>query len=471
MRSGAIFLSSKRDISLEEIEAHYSHSPFIKEICVVELAGRASDPGSERLHAVIVPNFDVLRERKIVNVHDVVRFDIENLSLELPIANRITSFNLWRGPLPRTETRALNRTEITRRVQTGASDDFSGSTAEQMTGEDEHWLSDARVQRAIAAIRQSSKAHRPVLPSSNLELDLGFDSIERVELLVALESYLGVEVDARVISDVYTVRELVDTILKSGRCVANPAAASDAGWDTVLAMPPDDPRVLSALRVGLLTTLAWFVFGKFVSLLAHVFFRLRVSGRDKLPHKGPLILSPNHQSFIDPPIVASQIPWRLFKSTFYLGTTEIFGRGIFGFLSRTFRLVQVDPDSNLVEGMRAAALGLKKGYNLVLYPEGERTIDGAPKTFKKGAAILSTHFKVPIYPVALEGFYEAWPRGQRFPRLSKLYIRFGDPILPPAGESSEDTCKQVTEKLRDRVVEMWRGLQKQTTQASAKSGA
>ena len=437
----------------------------------MEPAGRPGEPRSERWHAVIVPNFDILRERKIVNVRDVVRFDVENLSLELPFAGRITSFDLWRGPLPRTETRALNRAEITRRVQTRAGEDFSGPAAEEMTGEDAHWLSDPRVQRAIAVIRQSSKTRQPVLPSSNLELDLGFDSIERVELLVALEIQLGMEVDAKVISDVYIVHELVDTILKSGRSVARAASASPGGWDHVLAIPPDNPRVLSALSVGLLPTLAWFVFGKFVSLLAHLFFRLRVSGRDKLPRSGPLILSPNHQSFFDPPIVASQIPWRLFKSTFYLGTTEIFGRGMFGFLSRTFRLVPVDPDSNLVEGMRAAAFGLKKGYNLVLYPEGERTIDGAPKTFKKGAAILSTHFKVPIYPVALEGFYEAWPRGQRFPRLSKLYIRFGDPVHPPAEESSEAPYREVTDELRDRVVAMWKGLREQTTQASAKSGA
>ena len=51
---------------------------------------------------------------------------------------------------------------------------------------------------------------------------------------------------------------------------------------------------------------------------------------------------------------------------------------------------------------------------LILYPEGERSIDGTPKIFKKGAAILSIHLQVPIVPVAIEGFYEAWPRNQTF---------------------------------------------------------
>jgi long-chain acyl-CoA synthetase len=468
-----IVLSSGKNIYPEEIEAQYLRSPFIKEVCVMGVAARAGEPLSERLHAVIVPDFDVLRQRKIVNAGEVIRFDVENLSVELPNTKRILSFDLWRDPLPRTTTRKLKRFEILRRVQAGegASAEAAGTIADEPTAEEALWLSDAAVQKAMAVVRRSSKAQKPVLPSSNLELDLGFDSMERVELVVALEGELGVEVDEKVISQVYTVRELVDTILHArGAASAGATRAPLPGWDAVLAAPPDDPRVLSALSGSLLPTFAWFVFGKFVSLFTRVFFRLRVSGKEKLPAKGPFILSPNHQSFIDGPVVASQIPWRLFKDMFYVGTSEIFGQGILHYLGRTFRLVPVDPDSNLVNAMRAAAYGLKKGYNLVLYPEGERSIDGTPKKFKKGAAILSTHLQVPIYPVALEGFYEAWPRGRRLPRLSKLHIRFGDPIQPPAGESgSEETYGQVTEKLRDRVVEMWEGLREQPPRPSTQA--
>jgi long-chain acyl-CoA synthetase len=310
------------------------------------------------------------------------------------------------------------------------------------------------------------------LPTSNLELDLGFDSMERVELVVALEGELGAAVDEKLISQVYTVRELVDAIIQSrGGAATTGARPVTPGWDAVLATPPDDPRVLSVLNGSLLPTFAWFVLGKFVALFTRVFFRLRVSGKEKLPRKGPFILSPNHQSFIDGPVVASQIPWRLFKDMFYVGTSEIFGQGILNYLGRTFRLVPVDPDSNLVNAMRAGAFGLKKGYNLVLYPEGERSIDGTPKKFKKGAAILSTHLKVPIYPVALEGFYEAWPRGRRFPRLSKLHIRFGDPIQPPAeGTNGEEIYRQITEQLRDRVVKMWEGLREHPGEAAHAAG-
>jgi len=458
-----IVLSSGKNIYPEEIEAQYLRSPFIKEICVMGLANRPGEPFSERLHAVIVPDFDVLRERKIVNAREAIRFDVENLSMELPGAKRILSFDLWRDPLPRTSTRKLKRFEIQRRVMAGehAGAESTPPVAEEPTGEEALWLSDPGVQKAIAVVRVASKAQKPVLPASNLELDLGFDSMERVELVVALERELGVEADQKVISQVYTVRELVDTI-RQARGSAAPGGAPRPllpGWDAVLASEPDDPGVLAPLNSSRLLAFGWFVFGKFVAVFMRVFFRLRVSGKEKLPKKGPFILSPNHQSFLDGPVVATQIPWRLFKDMFYVGTSEIFSTGLLNFLGRTFKLVPVDPDSNLVNAMRAGAFGLKQGKNLVLYPEGERSIDGAPKKFKKGAAILAAHLNVPIYPVALEGFYDAWPRSRKFPRLSRLQVRFGDPIEPPATEkNSEETYRQLTERLRDRVVEMWEGL-------------
>jgi long-chain acyl-CoA synthetase len=217
--------------------------------------------------------------------------------------------------------------------------------------------------------------------------------------------------------------------------------------------------VIAALKSHLLLAMFWFVVGRCVLLFVKIFFGLTVAGKENLPRKGPLILSPNHQSFLDGPIVAAVIPWRLFKNMFYVGTSEIFGRGILNVLGRTFRLVPVDPDSNLVNAMRAGAYGLKQGNNLVLYPEGERSIDGTPKKFKKGAAILAAHMKVPIYPVALEGFYDAWPRHRKFPRPAKLHVQFGEPIRPPDSlNNPEETYKQITETLRSRVTDMWVAL-------------
>ncbi len=70
-----IVLSSGKNIYPEEIESYYLRSPWIKELCVLGLESRKpGEPLSERLHGVIVPNFEVLREHKIVNIREVIRY-------------------------------------------------------------------------------------------------------------------------------------------------------------------------------------------------------------------------------------------------------------------------------------------------------------------------------------------------------------------------------------------------------------
>ena len=103
--------------------------------------------------------------------------------------------------------------------------------------------------------------------------------------------------------------------------------------------------------------------------------------------------------------------------------------------ARTVNLIPVDPDANLVTAMQAGAAGLRLKKILVLFPEGERSIDGELKKFRKGAPILSAHLDAPIVPVALDGLYDLWPRGRSFNwrlllpwRRQRVTYEFGEPI-------------------------------------------
>jgi 1-acyl-sn-glycerol-3-phosphate acyltransferase len=116
--------------------------------------------------------------------------------------------------------------------------------------------------------------------------------------------------------------------------------------------------------------------------------------------------------------------------------------------------------------MRAGAYGLRHGRILFLYPEGERSIDGTPKSFKKGAAILAHHLNVPIVPVAEDGFFEAWPRDRNFQRFAPLRISIGDPIYPDPAEEPEAAYNRLTEEARVRIVSMWEQLRAQRSPQS-----
>jgi 1-acyl-sn-glycerol-3-phosphate acyltransferase len=74
--------------------------------------------------------------------------------------------------------------------------------------------------------------------------------------------------------------------------------------------------------------------------------------------------------------------------------------------------------------------------------------------------------QVPIMPVAIEGFYEAWPRNKPFQRFTPLKIVFGDPIFPPPeSEASEAAYEKLTRDLKARVVEMWERLRRESPRA------
>jgi len=460
-----IVLSNGKNVYPEEIEAHYLQSPFIKEIAVVGLEGKPGE-GGDRLHAVIVPNFDVLRQRKIVNAKEVIRFDIEGLSPKIASTKRISTYEIWRDDLPRTTTRKIKRFEVEKRVRANQakklSDDSDLPAEKPLTKEESDWLSQTDVQRGLKVIREAARSAPPTMrPTLNLELDLGLDSMQRVEVLSRLEEELGGNVEESQLTDIYSVRDLIDAVLASaargeGSATQRPAFA---GWKSILAENPDDPEVLALAHPRRVMDTFWFLVSRLIQVVSLDRFDLKVSGIDKLPQSGPYIISSNHQSYIDPLIMVSAFPEDVFRKSFAVGTSEIFGQGFMRKLARSIKVVVVDPDANLVPAMRAGAFGLRQGKVLILYPEGERSIDGTPKVFKKGAAILSMHMQVPIVPVAIDGFYEVWPRNQQFQGFKPLKIEFGDPIYPPPeAAASEESYEKLTAELKERVVKMWEQL-------------
>jgi long-chain acyl-CoA synthetase len=470
-----IVLSNGKNVYPEEIEAYYLKSPYIKEIGVMALESEPGNPASDRLYGVVVPDFDVLKERKVVNAKEVVRFDIEGISAKIPSTKRIGSYEIWQDPLPRTTTRKLKRFELEKRVranQKKGQPDSDVSSTPALSAEDSQWLEQPEVQRALKIIRESSKSTPEVIrPNDNLELDLGLDSMQRIELLVAVEKELGGDVEESAMAEIYTVRQLVDAIRESAAAGKTRSSSSQqpAGWKSVLQEDPTDPEVLALARIGLGERFLYTGFQP-LQIFAYDRFHLRVRGLEKLPAQGAYIISSNHQSYLDPIVLASVLPWPVFRNLFAVGTSEIFGSGLMRRLARWLRVIVVDPDANLVSAMRAGAFGLRHGRILILYPEGERSIDGTPRTFKKGAAILSVHLQVPIVPVAIEGFHEAWPRGKPFQKFAPLKIQVGDPIYPPTeSEASETVYEGLTAELKSRVVEMWKGLRGEQQAASTET--
>ncbi|MGA2965455.1 MAG: AMP-binding protein [Terriglobales bacterium] len=470
-RKEVIVLANGKNVYPEEVEAHYLQAESVKEICVMAMESRTEDAASERLHAVVVPDFELLREHKIVNTKEAIRYEIEALSHKIASTKRLGSYDIWQEELPRTTTRKLKRFQIEKRVRelrqshgSGDSDLGAEKPKAPLTSDERSWLEREDVQRALAIIRESSREFSRnrrdgIRPTDNLELDLGLDSMQRIELLTALEQQLAGDVPESRLAEIYSVRDLVDAVLQSAGRGEGHARTAEPVWSTILSEPVADPDVLALARHNIFAEVSFFLLGKLMYLFALDRFHLKTRGLENLPEKGPYLLCSNHQSYIDAPLLAAALSWRQFRDTFAFGTSDIFGKGFMRRLARWIRVAVLDPDANLVPAMRAGAYGLSQGHLLILYPEGERTNDGNPRIFRKGAAILSIHTQAPIVPVAIAGFYEAWPRHENFPKFRDLQMTFGKPIPPPpVNEASEAAYERLTSELRASVVALWQEL-------------
>jgi long-chain acyl-CoA synthetase len=231
-------------------------------------------------------------------------------------------------------------------------------------------------------------------------------------------------------------------------------------WAAILRDLPErtDPRLGWLLRSRPIAARLLFVLLRMARVL---FVRVRVKGLANLPARGPYLITPNHQSYVDPFILCSVLPYRIFKDVFLVGAPEYFETPFTRWVARTANLVPVDPDSNLIPAMQAGAFGLTHGKVLLLFPEGERSIDGTVKKFKKGAPILAQHLRVPIVPVALKGIYELWPRNGKINwRLvapwsgHRVTIAIGEPVEIASGTNYNDAALT----LREQVNAMWQAL-------------
>ncbi len=437
-----IVLANGENIYPEEIERHYSQSPFIKEICVIGVSGDSAGPVGERLHAIVVPDMDEFLNRRHTGIMETIRFEIENLSKQVPSFQRLHSVDLRNEPFPRTVTRKLKRFEIL------AEENKKSRAAARPADGTDHPRFRQGIGLVLAELVREVKADvGPLEPSMNIELDLGFDSLTRVELLGNAEARLGVHVDEEAAMRIYTLGDLVDAFE-----AAQPnEAGAGRNWGEILSAQATeglkDHYILD--KRTLLNPLA-FACMRVLKLLAGVFFSLKYTGLDKLPKSGPFLLCPNHESFLDGPFLCSVLPRRVINNIFMLGYSDYWEGAVSRRVARACNIVAVDPNVNLVRAMQIGALGLRHGKVLLVFPEGTRTIDGHIQEFKKGAAILAHEVGVPVVPVGIRGTFEAWPRGGSF-GFHPAEVVFGDPIHPQNSGAGPDVYSRITARLQNDV--------------------
>jgi long-chain acyl-CoA synthetase len=464
-KKDVIKLPSGKNVFPEDVEAHYEHSPFVSEVCVLGVKDEASQfKGAEKLCAVVVPNFEHLKAQQIANAREWVVWELENLGRELPEYQRVHDFVLRADPLPRTTTRKIRRSELRNQLEALWAGGSKGRQAKAIVfSETDQALIDSPAGRAtVAAIKQHVRDIKLIHPQLNFEIDLGLDSLARTECFAGIEQSLGIELKPEELTAAQTVGELVQ--LANARISARPRplvpASAEFHWRDVLARTTEElPEVEQLLRRKPGMVLFAHVVLRFIHLGARLLFRMEVKGREVLAQlEPPYLICPNHQSYIDPFLVCSVYPRSVLRNVFHVGASMYFTNAAMAQLARLINVVPIDPDVQLLRAMRAGAAGLRAGKILNIYPEGQRSFDGQLQEFKKGAAILATELKLPIVPVALDGAYRIWPRKSWRFRLARVKMSFGEAIHVrevAADDTDEEIIyEKMTSAVKQRIQQM-----------------
>jgi long-chain acyl-CoA synthetase len=447
-----IVLSSGKNIYPEEIEKHYLQSPLIKEICVF---GEGKTQGiADVLKAVIVPNIEYMKENNISNFNEAVKWQINSLSSKISPYKRIMGYEVYQHTLPRTTLGKLKRYAI--------KDIVSGKVIEEdsQISKEEREILESPAGKVVVASLEKISEKRPIRIDNNLELDLGIDSMARIELIVALSSALSIDLPDTFMTDIHGVRDMIQKVANFREGVVKEFGTEvPKEWKEFFKTEPsaEDQRAVGLVQ-GPFTKSFIILALNLLKIIGKVLFRFEVKGIENIPIL-PYIITPNHSSNIDGFVVGMAVPTKTYMSLYFLGFQKYFTNWFTSRFAQLAHVIPIDPEIYLKRALLISGYVLEKKKALCLFPEGGRTFDGKLLPFKKGVGILSMELDAPLVPTLIEGTYEVLPRGSIWPKFKKIKVTFGKPIYPKDIHYFEkpvdiDDYEWVVAKLREVILKM-----------------
>lgn len=164
-----------------------------------------------------------------------------------------------------------------------------------------------------------------------------------------------------------------------------------------------------------------------VLALFTLIYRARFIGTERVPRSGGLLIVANHQSHLDPPLLAVSL---MHRHTAAIAREGLFKNPLFGLFLRGLGAMPIKENEGDAGAIRRAIEQLKRGRVVVIFPEGSRSPDGALKEFKRGTWLLLARSGATVLPAAVEGCFDAWPRKRTLPSLlgHRVCVSFGVPI-------------------------------------------
>jgi len=414
-----IILSNGKNVNPVEIEFQLeSLVPYIQELAVFEKG--------DILQVIIVPDRVKARELEIENIEESIKKDgVDVYNKTASSYKRILKLHITYDELPKTRLGKIQRfklTEIIGKPKSNTEKDLS-FTSKEYSLIKEHIEDDKSIE---------------VFPDDHLEIDLGLDSLDKVSLQVFIENTFGVKINADKIADHETVRKLSEFVNK----MKTKISAEKINWGDII-------KEKTNIKLPKSDFTSWLIV-KSLKIFFKTYFRFKIKGRDNIPETA-CIIAPNHQSYLDGMFVATCFRGKTLKKSFFYTKAKHVGNGLLRKFAGRNNIIIVDINLDLKHSIQSLAEALKKGKNIVIFPEGTRSVTGALGEFKKTFAILSKELNVPVVPVVIDGAYNILPKGSKIPKpFKKISVEFLKPILP-IGQTYFTITEQAKEMIQEKL--------------------
>jgi 1-acyl-sn-glycerol-3-phosphate acyltransferase len=162
----------------------------------------------------------------------------------------------------------------------------------------------------------------------------------------------------------------------------------------------------------------------------------------------PYVFMCNHQSALDIYTLLACLPLS-FK---WIAKRQLFKIPFIGWAMTRTGYISIDREKprEALKAMEEAARKIRAGMNIIIFPEGTRSLDGILLPFKKGGFTLALRAMVPIVPIGIYGTSQLQPKGSFIPKeKGVIYINIGEPIILEGLDRSAKT--KVMDDVRERI--------------------
>ncbi|MGI8878777.1 MAG: lysophospholipid acyltransferase family protein [Candidatus Limnocylindria bacterium] len=208
-----------------------------------------------------------------------------------------------------------------------------------------------------------------------------------------------------------------------------------------------DPALPYGWRLHpLVRSVALVVQEAMVTPLVALFYRVRVSGQDKLHRvEGPVLFAPNHCLHWDNGIILTALPlsWR-WRLAIAAGRETIFANRWRGLLAASlggaFPVAREGGLRRAIETLRAQ---LERDFSVLIYPEGKLTVGGPMQPFKAGTGLLAALSGRPVVPMRVKVRQLSLADRIGWPLRGDVEVVFGDPLRFASGSDPRDVTRSI----------------------------